>query len=225
MAFKRKRTFSKTPRRTTYKRRRTLKRSLRRGLSSNVHMYKRWGTANTVECTGTETDQAIAFTLQNVSGYSELTALYDRYQISAVTVKFQLINNPELIYVPGTDPTTTINNPTFYPKLWYYRDYDDISTINLSAMREVGKAKFKVMKPNTVLSVRLKPAVLRQIYRSAITTAYEPCWPKSLDINAADTPHYGLKWILDSNGVTPWNNGKFFVRVDYVYTLKLLNSR
>lgn len=231
MPFKRKRSISRTPKRTAYKRRRSLRRRSRLGrMSREVHAYRRYGTPSTVTMTGTvgvvnESDNADKFTLDSVTNYTELTTLYDQYRIRSVTMKFHLVTNPDRLTTPGTDPASNYLAPPNYPKLWYVRDYDDSSAVTLTTLREMGKAKFKVMKPNSVISVRIRPAVLTQLYRTDLTTGYSPSWPKKLDCSQSNIPHYGLKWIVETDGVSLYTNSQFIVRVEYVYDLVFFNTR
>lgn len=199
----------------------------RGGISRNVHLYKRWGQSSNLFTTAGATEQSWAdkFTLNEVVNSSELVSLYDQYKISCVVVKFQMVSNPDVPQPPGANASTTINNPMFYPKLWYYRDYDDENTLTLQQMREIGKAKCIVLRPNRIYSVKLKPAVAMQVYRTAVTTGYAPTWPKRLDCAANDIPHYGLKYVLDTNGVAPWNSGQFQLRVERQYYLKMFNTQ
>lgn len=223
-----KRKFNVNRKRRVSKRSRTVarRRPARRGVSSSVHYYKRWGTPSTVTLTGTtESNNAETFSLNAVQSYTELTNLYDMYHISAVVVKFTLLTNPDGIYPPGQNPTTTTNNPTWYPKIWYYRDYDDAATLTLAQMREVGKAKCKILKPNSFVTVKIKPACAQQIYYNGVTPAFNAVWPKKLDCTYPGVPHYGLKWIIDTQGVTPWSSGQFIVRVEYNYYLRMMNTR
>lgn len=236
MPLSRKRPFSKTSRRTKYVRRvrpalASRYRRARRGMMSRQnHAYRRYGVPSTVTMTGTvgvvnESDNSDVFTLSSVTNYSELTTLYDQYHINAVTMKFHLVSNPDRLTTPGTDPAANYLTPPNYPKLWYYRDYDDSAPLTLTQMREVGKAKFKIMRPNSVISIRVRPAVLTQLYRTAVTTGYTPSWPKRLDCTQADIPHYGLKWILETDGVSLFNTSQYIVRIEYVYDLTFFNSR
>lgn len=232
MPFKRKRSYSQTRVVKRVKKQGSFRSRIfrpprpRMGLSSNVHMFKRYGTPSTQVLTGTVEQQwAETFALNKVQNSSELTALYDQYKIMAVVVKVQLINNPDTIYPPGENPGSATNNPTFYPKLWVLRDYDSSTGSSLSSLRETGKAKMYVLKPNRILSFKVKPAVSRQLYETSLTTGYEPAWPKRIDCTNAGIPHYGLQFNIDTLGVTPWNSGKFQVRVDYLYYLKMMNTR
>lgn len=229
MAFKRKFSSKSVKRRTKFTKRRRLSfRPLRRGLMGRtVHAYRRYGTPSTVTMTGaaTESDNSDTFALSNVVGYTELTNLYDQYKIKSVTMKFHLISNPDRLTTPGTDPAANYLTPPNYPKLWYYRDYDDSSALTLAQMREVGKAKFKILKPNSVVSIKLRPAVLTQLYRTAVTTGYSPTWVKRIDCSQSDIPHYGLKWIMESDGVTLFTNSQYLLRIEYVYNLTMFNSR
>lgn len=229
--FKRKRTYSQT---RIVKRRKTqgsFKSKYRpprprMGLSSNVHIFKRYATPYTVTLAGTTEQQwNEIFKLSNVQNSSELTNLYDQYKIMAVVCKLQLINNPDVQTPPGANPATSTSNPMFYPKLWVLRDYDSSTGSSLSALRETGKAKMYVLQPNRILSFKVKPACARQVYDTAVTTGYEPTWPKKLDCNNASIPHYGLHFNIDTLGITPWNAGQFQVRVEYLYYLKMMNTR
>lgn len=233
MPLSRKRPFSKTSRRTKYVRnvRSTASRRYRRArlgvMSRDVHAYRRYGTPTTVTLTGaaTESDNSDSFSLSSVTNYSELTTLYDQYRIRSVTMKFHLVTNPDRLTIPGTDPAANYLAPPNYPKLWYVRDYDDNTAVTLATMREMGKAKFKIMKPNSIISVKLRPAVLTQLYRTAVSTGYSPQWPKKLDCSQSDIPHYGLKWIIDTDGVSLFTNSQYIVRIEYVYDLTFFNTR
>jgi len=203
-------------------------RSRRLGLMNNdVHSYRRYGTPSTVTLTGaaTESDNCDTFAMSNVIGYTELTNLYDQYKIRSVTMKFHLVTNPDRLTQPGQNPASDYLAPPNYPKLWWARDYDDSSAVSLATMREMGKAKFKILRPNSIVSVTIRPAVLTQLYRTETTTGYSPSWPKKLDCSQANIPHYGLKWIIDTDGVSLFTNSQYIVRIEYVYNMTLFNTR
>lgn len=192
----------------------------------NVHMYKRFGSVepwtDTGDGTTVEDSRTFVFSLSDVANSSELTSLYDQYKISAVVIKFQLINNPNVIYQPGSTATSSpFNNIVSYPKLWYYRDYDDSNVISLASMREVGKAKCMTLMPNKIYSVKIKPSCLNLM--SGTTT--QPTWPRRLDCSAPTQTHYGLKCVLDYNGVPPPSGAVTRIQVEKLYYLKMYNSR
>lgn len=218
---------SKRARGARYSKARAMRTRRLAGRSNDVHSYRRWGTPTTVTMTGaaTESDNVDTFMLSAVTGYTELSNLYDQYKIRSVTMKFHLVSNPDRLTTPGTDPAGNYLTPPNYPKLWYVRDYDDGTAVSLATMREMGKAKFKILRPNSICSVTVKPAVLTQLYRTLTTTGYSPSWPKKLDCSQSDIPHYGLKWIIDTDGVSLFTNSQYIVRIEYVYNLTMFNTR
>ena len=91
--------------------------------SLNVHRYRRWAATDQRLSGTTGAGFADTFMLNKLPNYTEFDTLYDRYMITTVVVKIQLISNPDASYFPAN--TTTLNADNYYPKLWYYPDYDD----------------------------------------------------------------------------------------------------
>lgn len=197
-------------------------RPTRYGLSSNVHAYQRWATPSTASFTTAESANSEKFTLDSLVNSSELTNLYDQYRIDKVTVYIRLMNNPDATYVVNNPPNNNYSN--YFPKLWYYRDYDDSGTLTVSQMREVGKSKYKILRPNSAVKISLKPACLTQVYATAVTTGYAPKWNQRLDVGASNIPHYGLKWTVDAEG-SALGAGSWYIRVEYKYHVTMFNSR
>ena len=189
----------------------------------NVHLYRRHAPA--VEHTFTvDTGAAQSFQIGDLANSSEFTQLYDQYKITRVVLRFQLVNVPDsgLVYAPGTN-TGTYQSTNFYPKLWYYADYDDTTPPTTTNIREVGKARCRVLRPNSMVTVSVKPAILNQLYRTPTTTAYSPVWNQRIDCSQGDVPHYGLKYAFDLNGVS--STTAFKVRVERTYYLTMYNTR
>lgn len=235
MSQKRKRSPSTV---APYKSRRT-RSSFRRGnrprlLKSrgkfNVHMYKRWAEPERIEFEGdgssTVFGGSTSFSLTQLRGVADFTSLYDQYKIVCVVVKFQLLNIPEQSYGNSSDTNNTDsasrNSTQLYPKLWYYRDYDDATApATLDAVQQVGKAKCITMVPNKSYSFKIRPAITRTIQGASS----EPAWPKRLDCTDGTIVHFGFKYMLDTMGqITP--DGKFWkIQMDKLYYLKFYNSR
>lgn len=239
MAYKRKRSVSRSGRRKRTKlasrytkRMKGLRNSRNR---NNVHHYKRWGESDTFEFEGDGAATYYApptgevFTLADIQGHSELTALYDQYKISCVIFKFQMLNIPVHTY-PGVSTAAdstygtaaTGNQTAMYPKLWYYRDYDDsVAITDLDAFKEIGKAKCLVLEPNKVYTFKIRPA----IQRGLTTGYYEPAWPKMINCGGDTIAHFGFKWMLDCNGMTTPADQYWKIRVDRLFYVKMFNSR
>lgn len=85
---------------------------------SKVHNFKRTYNAGTfVTSTAGDTLEAFNFSLNDIPGYTEFTALYDFYKINAV--KFHFIP-----FQTESVSTTTVNNAGSYP-IFHCVDYSD----------------------------------------------------------------------------------------------------
>lgn len=198
---------------------------------TNVHKYVRWASGETLSFVPTvtnptnELDFAKVFQLDMVKNYSEFTALYDRYKITGVKVMVQLITNPDANNIVLNGSVSNPNN--IYPKVWWCPDYDDGSATTLDALKERAQTKCRVLRPNSTISFFIKPAVLAQTYRTAVTTGYAPKWNQYIDIGQTDVPHYGFKMVVESLGQNIYNlsNVAFYVRLEYKYYLTLKDVR
>lgn len=158
--------------------------------------------------------------LPNVSDFS---ALFDRYRITKVLVYFQLVTNPDSnSYL---NQTAISNQANWYPKLWYTPDYDDSNTLTKTDIQQYAKAKCAVLKPNEVVTVAVYPAVTVQTYRSAATTGYSPNWKLWIDMGQTDVPHYGLKYVIDTNQIDIADDYPFKLNVEYKYFLDCKDVR
>lgn len=191
----------------------------------NLHSYIRWGNPDTltVNVGASQGNYSKAFSLSETINASELTALYDQYQVCGVKIMFKLMNNPDAaITVPMSSGANYSNN--LYPKLWFSRDYDNISTETVDELRQRNTTKCKVMRPNSMISFYVRPAIRNQVYLDGVTTATSPIWKQWLDCSNSTVPYYGIKFSFDCDGVNVTNNPYQF-RVEYKYYLKFKNAR
>lgn len=213
--YKRKRSVSRS---RPYKKRafarRTMMRKARRigRLSTNMHKYVRYGISETfTNLSGgswqTAIEQCTVINFDQLAGSAELKDLYDRYKITYVQIKFHLVSNPDAtlsIQDNGQDPQTTpvYNSANWYPKLWYVVDYDDGNSITYSAIKQYAKAKMFVIKPDKQYKVGFKPAIRSLVYKTDTTTGTTAKFGQWIDTADPTVPHYGLKWVLDMEGLT-----------------------
>lgn len=188
----------------------------------NIHSYARWATTpEDITVSSTEFDGCFTPSFDLIKAYSEFTALYDRYKITNVQIQLSLITNPNSANptnIAAASATTYYNNPTnWYPKFWYLFDYDDDSAISLSVMRERSKVKCFILQPNKLYKINLKPSILVQSYGTAVTTGYTPKWNQWVDMANTAVKHYGMKYVVDTQGVDPDNTYPFKVRMEYRY--------
>lgn len=218
MPYKRKRSFSYSRRtrarytngygvqtqlvRRSKSARRMAKKSVARSRLSrlNVHSFMRWGSRVSNSITATDQTYSKQFTFGDVINPAEFSALYDRYMITKVVFEIQLVNNIDNGLQPNSVAASKSN---FFPRMWYCRDYDDAAAETLDELKQRAQTKSFVLMPNKVYRIALKPAILQQVYRTAVTTGYEPKWNCWIDMAQTDVPHYGLKWCMDTHGLNP----------------------
>lgn len=195
----------------------------------NEHMYKRWTDPLPVDITGTTYNLGLVFKLEDVKGEADFADLYDRYMLTTVVLRFKLITNPNAANPTNAMPVTlggnqwgAANMTNWYPKLWYCPDYDDNATETLAQLKERSQTKCKVLQPNKIVKIVVKPAVTIQTYRTATTTGYAPKWKQWIDMAQRDVPHYGLKFSVDTCGIDPNDTYPFKLEIDrrYYFTCK-----
>lgn len=189
----------------------------------NLHMYKRWATPlwQTATAPATAYNNVLTFDLSQVRSNGELTALYDQYMIVGVKVIFHLMTNPDMTTNLNSSSGTNASN--YYPKLFYCRDYDNATVETTNDLRERNNTKCRVLRPNSTVSVYVRPAIRNQVYLDGVTTATSPIWKNWLDCSTTQVPHYGLKYSIDFLGLTTVTD--YNLRIEQVYYLKFKNSR
>jgi hypothetical protein len=141
------------------------------------------------------------FQLRDVINPTDFTALFDRYKIAGVKLKFSYQN------MTGADATNWNNaslGPTYtqVPIMDYSYDADD-SEIPTSrpVVQQKGYAKQKLLTAMRPFNVFYKPRVTKSIY--ATNPAFSSEKACYLDCNSSDIEHYGFKaWISG----WPFNN-------------------
>lgn len=207
---------------------RTLKKAK---ISRNLHHFTRFA-ANPVTntCTSTDNPFAAVFTFNDMSVPSDFTTLYDRYKITMVQARIQLVNNPDSYWGPNPstyDQTTAgvQGRSNWFPKFWYCKDYDDGQTETVDQLRQRAGTKFFVLRPNKVYKINIRPAILAQTYQTSVSTGYAPKWNQWIDAGNTDVPHYGMKYNIDTLGLDPQNNYPFTVRIEYKFWFSMKDVR
>lgn len=157
-------------------------------------------TSVLVQTNGVQTCQfALDFRLSDIPNQGEFSVLFDNYIITGVMFQIKLITNPDANYIPSQSTNGACN---FYPTIWYVPDHDDNATVTLAQIKEFEKVRHKVLYPNRETNVMLRPTTLAGIY-NGVTTGYavnkRRAW---LDMANPSIPHYGLKCVIDFEGIT-----------------------
>jgi len=214
--------FSKGKKRSKRSRSGLRKTSRRKRPSLNYHEFTRYSDAVTTTTTSTTEILTYQFALVDVINYAEFTTLFDQYKINMVEFKIQMISNPD--GATQTNVASGANSVNWYPKFWYIRDYDGGGADSLSQIKERVGVKFFVMRPNKEYTIRIKPKVLVQTYKTLTSTGYAP---KALMLDCVDNnvPHYGLNAVIDCLGINPVDATGFQFRVEYKFHLAFKGVR
>lgn len=160
------------------------------------------------------------FRLADVPNPAEFTTLFDSYMITGVMLQIKMINNPDGAW-PLNSASSTGNTANFYPTIWYVPDHDDHNTVTLAQIKEFERVRHKVLRPNTELNIMLRPTTLNQVFRSTLTTGYAENRKRQwLDLAQTDIPHYGIKLVLDFEGITPAASFSFKINAKYYFRTK-----
>lgn len=149
-------------------------------------------------------------TLDNVLNSGEFTSLYDQFRIDWVKIQFFL----------KIDPSAQTAATASYPRLYWFRDYDDQTLPSLNDIRENSRGKRAIMHPNRPVTIFFKPNVLSEIYRTAISTGYSPKFGQWIDASTPNLVHYGIKYAIDD-----LTNVNYKVDIEVTYGLSMRQSR
>lgn len=165
--------------------------SRRRSFATRRYHYKRSCLLSWEVAGSTATSNAWTFKLDQVTNYTEFTALYDQYRINRIVAR----------WVPRTTDSGqgAGERGNFYSVI----DYDDSATINVVEAQESQNVKRTVTTRSHIRS--FVPAVLAPTYRVGVTSAYGPKFKQWVDCAYPDVPHYGIKAAVqnwDNLGIT-----------------------
>lgn len=208
------------PRRTRLVSRKRMRRSPVSINRNPVRYSKEVSVGNITVASGTNSiTTAYFFTLAGwLTNSSEFTNLFDQYRLRCVIMKFRLIPPPEA----NNTPTTL----QFYPDIVATVDHDDANVpTDLDTIRQYGKCKSGILKPNSWFTYRCFPTTSMQMYRTATTTGYAPVKNSQwIDLAYTDIPYYSVKVGIDytSLGTLAANAG---VEVRAYLTWEFKNAR
>lgn len=176
----------------------------------------------------TEWPITYAFTISDISAYSEFSSLFDRYMLVGCMLRFQLSANPNADVVRANQIGTL--QSSIYPRLWYVIDHDDGNVETLAQLKQRGNVKCRVLQPNKPLRVYVPfPRTAGSVAVIGSTTAsaavQRPTW---FDCGTSTVVHYGLKCVVDLDGLSASssaNGSPFRIKMDGVYYFKMKDVR
>lgn len=198
-----------------YNRKRVQKRAtINTNVKKNLYFFKRKVAPGRQINLTTSPNGVFDFSLDQVPGASDFTALFDQYMISGVKVDFRLI----------LDPSAQAFGSATYPNLYVRRDYDNTASETIQEIAQDNRSKRFVLLPNRARSIYLKPALQAEYFNtSTALTDKSPVWNKWFDCSNTTMKHLGLKWAIDTMGIllTPG----ITMTVEFTYYLKMKNTR
>jgi len=175
-----------------------------------AHTFSRRTLMDTITISDVIKSENLVYTFDQLVGYTEFSALFENYRISKIVVTFQLINNPDARYTPAA---ATDNVANWYPKLWYTVDHDGGSDETLTTMKERQGIRCAILQPNKTIRVAFKPMCRTLTYKTSTTEGFAPRNIK-LDMADVNVPHYGLLYLVDTNGINPNDTYPFKVAME-----------
>jgi len=173
------------------------------------HTFSRRKLMDTITCSDVIKSENLVYTFDQLVGYTEFSALFETYRITKIVVTFQLINNPNSNFYPGANNFSG----NWYPKLWYTVDRDGGPDESLTTMKERQGVRCAILQPNKTIRVAFQPCCRTLTYKTATTEGYAPRNIK-LDMADVNVPHYGLLYLIDTNGFNPDDTYPFKVAME-----------
>lgn len=191
---------------------RNIKRS---NIATLVHTFKRKCANTWIVGSGLLAPYLSTFPIDGISQLingTEFTALYDQYMITGLEISFTLV----------IDPGAQAGNTSVFPRIFWARDQDD-STVpsDLNELRQYGNCKVAVLKPGEAVTMYCKPNVLAEIYRTGVSSTYNPVFDQWIDTSSgADARHYAFKVGIDN-----LTNTNYRVEIERTLYFKCRNTR
>lgn len=184
------------PKRRIQRKRKYVKRGYKKAaakvnLKNQVHYFSRRVDLGSIVSTGLNqpTLTSLSFNLNTIPNVSEFTTLFDQYKFTYVKLMFKLNQDPSA--------QTAVNS--YYPTMYHCVDHDDvIPPTSINDLRQHGRTRMSVLRPNRYTVIKIKPSVLNELFRTAGQTTVQPKWRQWIDMAHPDTTHYGLKYALDN---------------------------
>jgi len=127
----------------------------------------------------------VAFQLNQCSGYSDYTTVFDQYRLRAASITISP-NYPTL-------PAPNVN-----PRLYTCFDYDDNAPITRLTLQQYDSCV--IAPPGTGLARALVPRMAIAAYGNGVFTNYANTDPMWVDAVSSGLPHFGVKFVIEAGG-------------------------
>lgn len=198
------------------RRRPYIRRRLTRG-GALIHSFKRMALQTRIETNNAGLAfVGYSFKLSDIPGFSEINSLFDQYRLNCVVIRFIYRGSNQSMI------ESAVNSGIGLPIMWYVKDDDDDNApSNINELREYASCKMHCFtSERRVCAIKIKPRVLNEVYKSALTTAYGTGKRSWIDLaDSGTTPHYGLKVAIEvpTEGVNNYAIQRFDVETKYYF--------
>lgn len=219
----------RTPRTTrstqTSKRKRRRRYPIKKPLALKMHNFVERCTPSlmTVAQESTATGLFRSFTLSQCLQASHYKDLFEYYRINKVVLEFRYKGAATPAYTTINGQATQANEikNEINPVLYFKVDHNDETADSLNTLKESMRTRehqFTNDKPN--FTIQIKPAILAESYKTAISTAYAPKWGQWLSTADDIVPHYGLKAYAVAGLGNNVNMGQIEVQQKIYFSVK-----
>lgn len=185
-------------------------------VKKNLYYFKRKIPSVPVNLANQNGQASYLYQFINIPNYTELTALFDQYQIKGIKMNWRLV----------LDPAAQSANLASYPALYVRRDYDNAAIESVSDIMQDNRSKRIILRPDRVSGMYLKPSTLDiqnsvDVNGNTVQTQY-PVWNKWIDCSDPRVPHYGMKIAVDAQGI---DLSGFRLITEFTYYVAMKNTR
>lgn len=161
--------------------------------------------------------------------YTEFTALYDRYRINKVVLRYIRQFTAQVINFEinnGSFPTPGGAAGGRNPRMFLIKDYSDASNINSAdEARQYNTMTMHQVIGSGMIKHIIRPAVQTEAYATAITSGYMPKWNQWIACDNPNVKHYGTKgWVDDCSTIATGTSNCVF-KVEGTMYFSCANTR
>lgn len=158
----------------------------------------------------------LSFKLDNIYNRASYADIFGQYKINKIIVNIRYKMNGQVAYDNVTSSMNEIN-----PLLYYKVDLNDDTADSLETLKASARTQTQQITNNKPeVTIVLVPAVLEEIYKSAIASTYAPKTGQWLTTDDLSVPHFGLKLNLVGPSGSPLNPGSCSIEVKYYFSMK-----
>lgn len=162
-----------------------------RSMNRQVHWFKRRMGASLITGDGIQNARFAGynFTLSSVIGAGEFSALFDQYKITGISLEFYLTRNLGNAAVANG----------VRPRMYIVTDYDtSTAPASFDELREYSNCKVWNFDTSRPFKYFIKPKVLNEVYRTAVSTGTAPVKPPWVSTTHLDLQHFGMRLGIDN---------------------------